>query len=386
MDDKDDNPWETDDEVSPTKASKSKKTQRNHPFQQSVKRDSNLPPNFDALLEELQKAGRSMFNFGGGGQGPILPPMRGKIWPLAIGFLTIIWVASGFFRVQETDLAAVVRLGKLSRISGPGLRYRLPFPFEKEIIRNVSSNNVMSSNATSVSIRNSDGYDKTLVLTGDENIIHISYTVTWKIKDLADYLFVVRDPDKTILAATESVIREVVGQTDALSALTEERSTISAKSSQLLQKVLDQYKIGVQIVQVQLQKVEPPAQVVDAFNDMQASLTDGDGMRIKAEAYASEVIPRAQGEAEKITQEAEGYYNKVIAEAQGEAERFNSIYDAYKLNPTVASMRMYMDTMDEILRKGTKVVVPNVLAKNNMALMRLNPDGKTVTRNTERKD
>ncbi|MDP5370498.1 MAG: FtsH protease activity modulator HflK, partial [Pseudomonadota bacterium] len=168
-------------------------------------------------------------------------------------------------------------------------------------------------------------FDKTLVLTGDENMVHINYTVLWKIKDIKDFLFSVREPEQTILVAAESIVREIMGQTTAREALTEKRDAIELKTQELLQKVLNQYNIGVQIVKIQLQKVDAPSEVIDAFNDMQASLTDGDRMRNEAEAYHFEIVPKARGEASKIVQEAEGYEKEVIARALGEADRFNKI-------------------------------------------------------------
>lgn len=375
-----DNPWDDNDK----KAEKTKDPIRDektyNPWQHNKNsqpsNDKKTPPQnsadvFDFLLKRFQKSQQkfshkndnNIFNgFGinnNGGSGGSNITMLGIIGIAAV----IGWLSSGIFRVQETDQAVILRLGKFRTIVGPGLQYRLPYPFEKEIIKNVSSNNVMqSSDRLLINRNNYDKSDQTLVLTGDENIIHISYTVTWKIKNLQEYLFTVRNPDNTILAATESIIREVIGQTDALPALTDERSTISQKASSLLQKVMDQYKIGVQIVQVQLQRVEPPKEVLNAFNDMQASLTDGDGLRIKAEAYRSEVVPKSRGDASKIIQEAEGYAQQVISRATGEADRFTSIYEQYKKNPEVSSKRLYLDTMENILTKTQKTIVDSKAA------------------------
>jgi membrane protease subunit HflK len=177
------------------------------------------------------------------------------------------------------------------------------------------------------------------------------------------------------LAATESIIREVIGQTDALSALTEERKEISQKASEMLQKVMDSYDIGVQIVQVQLLRVEPPKEVVEAFNDVQASLTDGDGLGIKAEGYRSEVVPKARGEAAKIVQEAEGYAQQVVARAQGEADRFAAIYEQYKKNPSVSSRRLYIDTLESILSKSPKTIVDTKAAPGIVPYLNLQQQG-----------
>jgi membrane protease subunit HflK len=368
------NPWDDSQDSKPSqKPKKPESSEKQNPFQNpdnairftrpkgSQSKDEspfeNLFNQFKKSSEQFKGPGGTGRGFDGGGMPPMPVGINSKTLLLAGVVGVGLWLSSGIFRVQETDLAVVLRLGKVARIVGPGLQFRLPAPIEKEIIKNVSSNNVMTSTDRLAISKKADNFDQTLVLTGDENIIHISYTVTWKIKDLQQYLFTMRDPDVTILAATESIIREVIGQTDALSALTEERSAISQKASGLLQTVLDQYNIGVQIVQVQLQKVEPPSQVIDAFNDMQASLTDGDGLRIKAEAYRSEIVPKARGEASKITQEAEGYAQEVIARAQGEADRFKAVYTEYAKNPDVATKRLYLDAMEHVMSKASKTVV-----------------------------
>lgn len=300
----------------------------------------------------------SPFQSHGNGNGPTAPHVSGKSF-IILGLIALgIWLSSGIFRVQETDLAVVTRLGKLHSIVGPGLQYCLPYPIDAVTIKNVSANNVMNStDRLAITRAAGDKNDQTLVLTGDENIIHISYTVTWKIKDLPQYLFNMCNPDSTILAATESIIREVIGQTHALAALTEERKDISHKATALLQKALDQYQVGVSVMQVQLQKVEPPVEVIEAFNDMQASLTDGDGLRIKAEAYKSEIVPKARGDAAKAIQEAEGYAQQVVAKAQGEADRFKFVYTEYRKNPEVAKKRLYVEAMEQILSKAQKTII-----------------------------
>jgi membrane protease subunit HflK len=202
-----------------------------------------------------------------------------------------------------------------------------------------------------------EAQEQNLILTGDENMVHTNYTVLWKIKDIAEFIFTMRDPESTIRVAAESSIREVLGQTTARLALTQGRETIGAKSQELLQKILDTYKAGVQIVSVQLQRVEPPIQVVQAFNDMQASLVDADRLRNEAEAYRNDTIPRTRGKAAKIVREAEAYQQQVIAQAKGEVSRFNAILSAYRLNPEITVRRHYLETMEKVLAQASKTIV-----------------------------
>ncbi len=297
-----------------------------------------------------------------GHSGPPQDQSPKKVFFLVAGLLTAIWLGSGIYRVQETETAIVLRFGKLMTKDpiGPGLRYRLPYPFEEEIVKNVTENRIMdSTKQISLNRVSETGLksDPTLVLTGDENILHVSYTVTWKINDVPEYVYATQSPEDIVLSATESVIREVVGQSSALDILTDQRASVSTKATELLQKILAEYKMGVEIIRVELQKAEPPREIVAAFNDMQASLTDGDSLRIKADAYRSEVVPKARGEASQIIQKAEGYAAEVIAREEGNAERFKMIYQKYLENKSVVSQSLYIDAMDSVLSKTKKKIV-----------------------------
>jgi membrane protease subunit HflK len=269
------------------------------------------------------------------------------------------------------------------RISQPGLRYRLPTPIENEIIRNVAVLNKIDGGLKNDSVRSSsEAQEQNLILTGDENMVHTNYTVLWKIKDVAEFIFTMRDPESTIRVAAESSIREVLGQTTARLALTQGRETIGTKSQELLQKILDTYKAGVQIVSVQLQRVEPPVQVVQAFNDMQASLVDADRLRNEAEAYRNDKIPRARGKATEIVKAAEAYQQQVIAQAKGEVSRFKAIVAAYRLNPEIAVRRHYLETMEKVLTQASKTIVGAGIsgAKGNSVVpyINLHPPKKEV--------
>ena len=269
-----------------------------------------------------------------------------------------VWLSTGFYRVQEGEVAVILRFGEMVRTSQAGLRYRMPNPIENEIIKNVAVLNKIDGGLKNDSSRSSpEAQEQNLILTGDENMVHTNYTVLWKIKDIAEFIFTMRDPESTIRVAAESSIREVLGQTTARLALTEGRETIGAKSQELLQKILDTYKAGVQIVSVQLQRVEPPVQVVQAFNDMQASLVDADRLRNEAEAYRNDKIPRTRGKATEIVREAEAFQQQVIAQAKGEVSRFKAIISAYRLNPEITVRRHYLETMEKVLGRANKTIV-----------------------------
>lgn len=311
------------------------------------------PANIDDAIDLFQQRLKKTFNQGGGNGGTEVSLSIVMIGLL--GALTL-WGLTGFYRVQEGELAAVTRFGELVRISSAGLRYHLPSPVEKVIITKVAAVNTIHGG-----LRDSKGdgenSEQTLILTGDENMVHTDYTVLWKIKDVTEFLFTARHPEITIKVAAESVIREVVGQTTAKAALTEGRDLIGSKAQALLQKLMDQYKMGVQIVSIQLQNVAPPRDVVESFNGLQASLTDADRLSNEAEAFRNALIPEARGKATQIQQEAEAYRQTKIAEAEGEASRFAQVYAAYQKNPRIAIKRYYLDAMQQVLTRTNKIII-----------------------------
>lgn len=195
------------------------------------------------------------------------------------------------------------------------------------------------------------------MLTGDENIVDINFTVFWVIKDAQQYLFNIRAPEATVKAAAESAMREVIGRTPIALALAEGKAEIEAGARRLLQDVLDSYQAGIEITQVQLQKVDPPAQVIDAYRDVQRARADQERERNQAEAYRNDIVPRARGEAVRLEQEAEAYKQEIVARAQGDAQRFLSVYEAYKAAPEITRQRLYLETMEEVLRATQKVII-----------------------------
>jgi membrane protease subunit HflK len=204
--------------------------------------------------------------------------------------------------------------------------------------------------------------DEALMLTGDENIVDINISAFWTVSDARAFLFNIRDPDLTVKSATESAVREVVGRMPIASVLAEGRHQVETDTQALLQQILDTYGAGILVGQVQLQKADPPAQVIEAFRDVQRAHTDADSLRNKAEAYANDVVPRARGEAAQISQEAEGYKTAMVAQATGNAERFSEVYKAYRLAKDVTAERMYLETVEEVLKGANKVLVDHATA------------------------
>jgi len=307
-------------------------------------------------LEEMLKRGQERLrrllpgNLRGGG--------------VAVGGLiaVAVWLASGIYVVDPDEQGVVLRFGAFVGRTTPGINYHLPWPIES-----VATPKVTRENQLNVGYRlgSADGSrdvpEESLMLTGDENIIDINFTVFWVIKDAAQFLFNVQNPDGqldgTIKAVAESAMREVVGKNQIEPILTADREPIQDEVRGLMQRILDSYGAGVTVTRVQMQKADPPAQVLEAYRDVQAARTDQDRMRNEAEAYANKIVPEARGQAARVIQQAEGYKQQVTAEAQGEAARFISVYDEYKKAPDVTRRRIYLDTMRDILAGTNKVIL-----------------------------
>ncbi|PGH53645.1 FtsH protease activity modulator HflK [Azospirillum palustre] len=309
------------------------------------------PPDLEDLLRRSQdRLRRAMPGGFGSGRGVAL----------VAGVLGLIWLASGIYRVEADEQGVVMRFGEWTRTEQPGLRYRLPSPIETVLLPKVTRvNRIEVGYRSSVGggRNDRDVPDESLMLTGDENIVDIDFTVFWVIKDAGNFLFKIREPEVTVKKAAESAMREVIGRTDLQPALTEARQQIETSTRQLLQTMLDEYQAGIEITQVQLQKADPPQPVIDAFNDVQRARADRERARNEAEAYRNDIIPRARGEAERLVQEASAYREQVVSLAQGDADRFRKVYEAYALSKDVTSKRMYLETMEEIFRGRNKIIV-----------------------------
>lgn len=312
------------------------------------------PPGPD--LDDLLRKGQERFKrMAPGGFG------SGKGVALVVGVLAALWLASGVYRVQPDERGVVLRFGAYERTTEPGLRYHLPAPIERVQIAQVTTERRLDIGYRSQGDARrpgaSDVPDESLMLTGDENIIDIDFTVAWNVKDAPNFLFNIRDPEQTVRKAAESAMREVIGRTEIQPALTEARSEIEQSTRKLLQEMLDEYAAGIEVQRVQLQKVDPPAPVVDAFNDVQRARQERERLRNEAEAYRNGIIPTARGEAEKLIQEASAYREQVVSLAQGDAKRFLSVLEAYNQAPEVTARRMYLETMEEVLGKTNKIIL-----------------------------
>jgi membrane protease subunit HflK len=290
------------------------------------------------------------------------------------GFLIILviaillWGFSGVYQVQPDELGVVLRFGAVNRIALPGLRYHIPAPVES-----VERPKVTRVNRVEIGFRLGDNGRTTqdlpresLMLTGDENIVDINFTVFWVISDAKKYLFNIRDPDQTVKAAAESAMREVIGHTEIASALAEGRAKIEIDTQKLSQEILDFYESGISVQQVQLQKVDPPPQVIDAFRDVQSAKIDFTRLQNEADAYQNDVVPQAQGEAARIVQEAEAYKAQIVNQAQGDAQRFISVYNAYIKAPDVTGKRLYIDTIQTILKNSNKIILDRAASSSGV--------------------
>jgi membrane protease subunit HflK len=312
------------------------------------------PPNIDDVIRNLQK---TINKFTGGGKSS-----GGKPIILGLIILLILWALSGLYRVLPDEQGVVLRFGKFIKTTQPGLNYHLPLPIERALTPKVTKVNRIdvgfrpaSDSGRSSGVGNVP--EESLMLTGDENIVDINYSVFWVIKDAGKFLFNIQSPVETVKATSETAMREVIAKSPIQSILTEGRSQIEVEVQEITQSILDQYGSGIQITQVQTQQADPPSQVIDAFRDVQAARADRERSKNEAEGYANDVIPRARGEAEKILQEAEAYKKQVVAAAEGEASRFLAIYNEYKSAKQVTQERMYLETMEKVLADIDKVLI-----------------------------
>ena len=309
-------------------------------------------PDIDNVIRDLQNKFK----------GFIPGSFFGKLGPAVILLvLVLIWLASGFYRVLPDEQGVVLQFGKYTTTTQPGLNYHFPYPIERVLTPKVTKVNRVeigyrqSPDNRTTQIR--DVPEESLMLTGDENIVDIDFSVFWIINDAGKFLFNVQVPELTIKSAAETSMREVIGQSKIQSIFTEGRTEIEDKARVLIQSILDDYEAGVTITQVQTQKADPPNEVIDSFRDVKAARADLERQRNEAEAYANDIIPRARGEAEEILQNAEGYKQKVIADSEGKAARFLSIQSEYAKAPVVTKQRIFYETMESVFGDMDKIII-----------------------------
>lgn len=315
-------------------------------------------PDIEDLIRKGQERFKSAMPGGiGGGKSLLL---------IAVGIFVLWVIFGGLYRVQPGEQGVVLRFGEWinqANPAQPGLHWHLPYPIETAVtpdVENIRQTDVgFRGQFGTNSGRPQDVPEESLMLTGDQNIIDIDFSVQWRISDAGKYLFNIREPEVTVKAAAESAMREIIGRTDIQPALTEARDEIALKTKQLLQGILDSYGSGILITEVRLQNVQPPSQVIDAFDEVQRAQQDLDRRRNEADAYRNKVIPEARGEAQRMIQNAAAYKEQIINESQGEAQRFLSVYEAYKQNPEVTERRMFLETIQEVFSKTDKVIMDN---------------------------
>jgi len=335
---------------------------------------------------------------GGGGGGQIPPDLehaliilrhwvsrflRGGVVAASLVLIGVfgLWLLTGFYRVQPDEQALVLRFGAYVRNAPPGLNYHAPWPIESVLLLPVTRINRVEIGFRSTEADDEapapttpegrsepardqpdrDLREESLMLTGDENIVDINASVFWRISNAADYAFNTRNPGYTVKSVAESVLRQVVGHTNIQSALTEGRAAIEQAVTTGTQKILDSYGTGVEITQVQLQKVDPPEEVIESFRDVQRANTDADRARNEAQSYANDIVPRARGEAAAILANADGDKQAAIAHATGESQRFLSVYAAYAQAKDVTLKRLYIETMQDMLKNSDTIIVDDKL-------------------------
>jgi modulator of FtsH protease HflK len=337
-------------------------------------------PDLDKLIDHAQDFIRSVLGGGpggrrggppGGGPGGLLGNfVSGRGLILILLLILAFWMGSGFYRVQPDEQGVVMRFGAYSYWTPPGLHWHLPWPIETVLRPTVTRINrteigFRSGNAAVIEAgRDSSGRDvlaESLMLTGDENIIDIDVTIFWRINNASAFLFNTANPEALVRAVAESSMREVIGRTPIQPALTELRAQIESDVFKQTQEILDRYQAGVEITQVQLQKVDPPAAVIESFRDVQRANTDAERMRNEAESYRNDIVPRARGDAARIVAEGQGAKASTVAQANGETQRFNNVLKAYEAAKDVTLRRMYLDTMQDILTRGQPLVVDDKL-------------------------
>lgn len=295
---------------------------------------------------------------------------------IILGVIIALWLASGIYPVKEGEEAVVVRFGKFVRKATPGLNYHLPEPFEKVIIERVNQSRRVEIGYRSTTTAKGNSNEgsryitaESIMLTGDENLVDLNCDVMWHIRDLENFVFNIANPEEVVKTAAESAIREIVSRTPITSVLSNQKQEIADKIELLIQKILDQYNTGIIVEKVQLLKAEPPSEVIDSYRDVQTSKADKEREINQSQSYSNDILPKARGEASSIIQEAEGYKKEVISRAEGDAQRFKAVLKEYTNAKQITRDRMYLETVEEVLKGATKMVIgadvlPHMNVKN----------------------
>lgn len=313
------------------------------------------PPDIEEMLRRGQDRFKRFMPGGIGGTRRVL---------LLILAALVVWLLTGIYKVDTDEQGVVLLFGKWVDRTAPGLHWWLPTPIGHVLTPKVTRLNRVDvgfrgSGETTLAGASRDVPEESLMITGDQNITDADFTIFWRIKDAGQYLFNIRDPEGTVKAVGESAMRQVVGQSDLQQTLTSERQEIADRAAELMQQVLDNYGAGITIRRVQFLRVDPPSQVIDAFNEVQRARQDKERKQNEAEAYRNRIVPTARGQAAKMVQDATAYRERLVKEAEGEAARFTSVYNAYKQNKDVTRQGLFLERMQDVMHDTDKVIIDN---------------------------
>ncbi|HEY9148395.1 MAG TPA: FtsH protease activity modulator HflK [Gammaproteobacteria bacterium] len=309
--------------------------------------DEQGPPDLDEVVRKLQNKFNGMFGGGGGGDRPAGRGMGSGDIGLIVVIALLVWALSGIYIVDEGTRGVVTQFGAYTKTTDPGPHWHPRF------IQRVRKVNVSNVRSVELGVRT----EESLMLTQDENIVDVKFAVQYQVRDARDYLFNVISPDETLRQAMESAVREVIGQSEMDFVLTGGRAEVVNRAQALMQGILDSYKAGLVVNQLTMQNAQAPQQVQDAFADAVKAREDEQRLKNEAEAYANDILPKARGRAARLLEEASAYREQVIAEAEGETNRFLSILNEYRKAPEVTRKRLYLDTLESVLHKSSKVMV-----------------------------
>ncbi|MDR3372643.1 MAG: FtsH protease activity modulator HflK [Ancalomicrobiaceae bacterium] len=336
------------------------------------------PPDLEEILKRGQDRLRSL-----------LPGGNGFGAPAVLGILAIaviLWGLTGVYRVEPDEIGVELVLGQVRTKTSPGLHWNFPYP-----IGDVEKPKVLQVRELTVGLRDADSArgvaqrdvpEESLMLTGDENLVDVDFKVQWSIKDPIAYLFNIQRQEDTVKAVAESAMREAIGKNNIQRILTEAREKIEVDVRDMMQKTLDDYKSGVEVRLVQMQKVDPPADVIDAFRDVQAARADAERVQNQAQANANKVVQDANGQASEITARGQAYMRQTVEEARGQADRYLKVYEQYKKAPDVTRERLYLETMERVFGTMDKTIVDTPAANGLLPLLNLDKSAKPSTTRT----
>jgi modulator of FtsH protease HflK len=333
------------------------------------------PPDLDEIVRKFNQKLAGLFGGnrpapGGGNVSPLRPQAVGGGLALVIGVAALVWLATGFYIVEEGKRGVELRLGKYSATTLPGPRWHWPYPFESHELVNISAVRTVE-----VGYRNNQKSkmpQEALMLTRDENIVDVQFAIQYDVKDPEDFLFSNRFTDVEALEfvrqVSETAIREIVGKSEMDFVLNEGRSDIASRVQRLMQQILDRYQSGILIRAVTMQNVQPPEQVQSAFDDAVRAGQDREKFKNEGEAYRNSLLPQARGEAAKLIEEANAHRSRVVAQAEGDAARFRQVLAEYEKAPGVTRERLYLDTVQQIMASSTKVMIDQKAGNNILSL------------------